>query len=209
MNLKHYYWFFQKALSHKFCDDLIKHGLSLKTKETALTMGLQDSKNLNKKEIKNLKKIRDSKIVWMNDDWIYKKILPFVQSANKSAGWNFQFDWSESCQFTIYDRNQHYDWHCDSWLEPYTNKDINHNGKIRKISCIVSLTDPSKYTGGELEFDFRNHDGTKKPQTHICEVIKPKGSIVVFPSFVYHRVKPVTKGTRYSLVIWNIGNPFV
>ena len=36
----------------------------------------------------------------------------------------------------------------------------------------------------------------------------PKGSIVVFPSFIWHRVKPITKGTRYSLVMWNCGYPF-
>ena len=38
--------------------------------------------------------------------------------------------------------------------------------------------------------------------------IRPRGSIVVFPSFVWHRVKPVTSGTRYSLVIWNLGYPW-
>jgi len=42
----------------------------------------------------------------------------------------------------------------------------------------------------------------------VCKEIKPKGSVVVFPSFVWHRVKPVTAGTRYSLVIWNLGWPF-
>ena len=41
-----------------------------------------------------------------------------------------------------------------------------------------------------------------------CTEIKSQGSLVVFPSFVKHRVKPVTKGTRYSLVIWNLGQPY-
>ena len=211
MNLKHHYWFFQSALSHKFCDDVIKHGLSLKTKETALTMGLQNSNALNKKQLNSLKKVRNSNIVWLNDQWIYKQILPFVHTANKNAEWNFQWDWTESCQFTIYEgkNKQHYDWHCDSWLDPYKNKDKNHDGKIRKISCVISLTDPSEYKGGNLEFDFRNHDSTKKQKTHVCSDIKPKGSIVVFPSFVYHRVTPVTSGTRYSLVLWSIGQPYV
>ena len=45
---------------------------------------------------------------------------------------------------------------------------------------------------------------------HLVKVkeILPKGSIVVFPSHVWHRVKPVTSGTRYSLVVWSIGDPF-
>jgi PKHD-type hydroxylase len=41
-----------------------------------------------------------------------------------------------------------------------------------------------------------------------CAEISQRGSIVVFPSHVWHRVKPVTKGIRYSLVIWNLGYPF-
>jgi predicted 2-oxoglutarate/Fe(II)-dependent dioxygenase YbiX len=41
-----------------------------------------------------------------------------------------------------------------------------------------------------------------------CKEILPKGSIIIFPSFVWHRVKPVTKGARYSLVVWNLGYPF-
>ena len=56
--------------------------------------------------------------------------------------------------------------------------------------------------------DLRNLDPDKKPNIHVCNQILPKGSLVVFPSFVWHRVKPVTKGTRHSLVIWNLGYPF-
>ena len=69
------------------------------------------------------------------------------------------------------------------------------------------MSDPKDYKGGELEFDFRN----KKPNIssiQTCLEILPKGSIVVFPSHIWHRVKPVTKGIRYSLVIWNLGYPF-
>jgi len=73
------------------------------------------------------------------------------------------------------------------------------------------LTDGSEYEGGELEFDFRNYDPHMREESqHLKQAkeILPKGSIIVFPSFVWHRVKPVTKGTRYSLVMWNIGYPF-
>ena len=58
-----------------------------------------------------------------------------------------------------------------------------------------------------FEFDFRkSKEGSNIP--HICKEIRPKGSVVVFPSFVWHRVKPVISGTRHSLVIWNLGWPF-
>ena len=73
------------------------------------------------------------------------------------------------------------------------------------------LTDGSEYKGGELEFDFRNYDPHMRDEAkHLrrAKEILPKGSIIVFPSFVWHRVKPVTAGTRYSLVVWHLGKPF-
>jgi PKHD-type hydroxylase len=128
--------------------------------------------------------------------------------ANRLAGWNFDWDFSESCQFTKYKLNQFYDWHCDSWDQPYNNPDNKDTqGKIRKLSVTCSLSDPKDYEGGELEFDFRNMD-PDKPTVRKCAEIAPRGSIVVFPSHVWHRVKPVTKGMRYSLVVWNLGYPF-
>ena len=72
----------------------------------------------------------------------------------------------------------------------------------------VTLTDHTEYQGGELEFDLTNLDHNKKTNLRSCTEILPKGSLVVFPSFVWHRVKPVTKGERNSLVIWNLGYPF-
>ena len=209
MNLSSYYWWFKSALPPRICDDIIQYGLRHK-EDMAITGGLGRGRNLkqqplNKKELKDLKKKRDSSIVWMNDRWIYKEIQPYVMQANRSAGWNFKWDWSESCQFTKYKPGQYYGWHCDSWDQAYQEKGPTH-GKIRKLSVTVSLSDENEYKGGELEFQFRNKDNPKHSQ--VCKEILPKGSIVVFPSFVWHRVKPVKKGVRYSLVLWNLGYPF-
>ena len=206
MNLTNYYWYFQSAIPSRICDDIVKYGQQLQD-QMAVTGGFGDAKKLNQKQIKDLKTKRDSNIVWMNDRWIYKEIQPYVRMANENAGWNFDWDWSESCQFTIYKKGQYYDWHCDSWDKPYMEEGPT-KGKIRKLSVTVSLTDPKEYKGGELEFDFRNEDPDKKPNIRACTEILPKGSLVVFPSFVWHRVKPVTKGVRHSLVIWNLGYPF-
>ena len=206
MNLQHYYWYFKSAVPERICDDIVRYGKSLQDK-MATTGGFGDPKTLSKKQIKDLKTKRDSNIVWMNDKWIYKEIHPFVHQANANAGWNFQWDFSESCQFTKYNKNQYYDWHCDSWEKPYENGDT--KGKIRKLSVTVSLSEGGKaYTGGELEFDFRNNDTDKKTNIRKCKEILPKGSLVVFPSFVWHRVCPVKKGSRYSLVVWNLGAPY-
>ena len=211
MSLQNYYYYFQSALTPRFCYELIKYGIS-QQEQLALTGGqttkINEGKPLDDKDIIDLKKKRDSNITWLSDRWIYKEIQPFIHQANKLAGWNFDWDFSEACQFTKYKLNQFYDWHCDSWETPYANQDNKDtNGKIRKLSVTCSLSDPKDYEGGELEFDFRNMD-PDKPTIRKCAEISKRGSIVVFPSHVWHRVKPVTKGTRYSLVIWNLGYPF-
>ena len=211
MNLEYSYWWFKAAIPPRICDDIIKYGLR-HSDNVATVGGLGQDRDLkkqplNKKEIKNLKKKRDSNIVWMNDRWIYKEIQPYIYEANQKAGWNFNWDWSESCQFTKYNPGQYYGWHCDSWEGVYTQKGP-AKGKIRKLSVTVSLSDEKDYSGGELEFDFRQQSPDKRNQTKECKEILPKGSLVVFPSFVWHRVKPVKKGVRYSLVVWNLGYPF-
>jgi len=205
MNLKNYYWYFQKAIPESFCDKIIKEGFKKNPQSGRI---LNQKNKLSEKEEKKLKKLRNSNIVWLNNKWIYEKLHPYINVANINAGWNFEWDWSEPAQFTIYNKNQHYHWHCDSHKDPYDRPDdLNHHNKTRKLSMTLSLSDPKDYKGGELEFDFR--DSTNgEPVLKKCTEILPKGSLVVFPSFVYHRVRPVTKGTRLSLVIWSIGYPF-
>ncbi len=214
MNISNYYWYFRGVLTPKFCDEVIAYANRQK-EEMAITGGFgreKGNKPLSKEEIKDLKRKRNSDLVWLNDTWIYKEIHPYVHEANRDAGWNFDWDYSESCQFTKYKLNQYYDWHCDSWNKPYDKPNSpNEHGKIRKLSMTCQLTDGSEYTGGELEFDFRNYDPHMRDESiHRvqCKEILPKGSIIVFPSFVWHRVKPVTSGTRYSLVVWHLGRPF-
>jgi hypothetical protein len=56
---------------------------------------------------------RDCKIAWINDKWIYDILNPFIHTANKEAGWNFQWDWNESSQFTVYEKGHYYGWHTD------------------------------------------------------------------------------------------------
>ena len=81
-----------------------------------------------------------------------------------------------------------YDWHQDY------NADIS-----RKLSIVVQLSNPSDYEGGELE--ILAHE----PKISIQ---KKRGFITIFPSYTVHRVTPVTKGTRQSLVAWVSGPKF-
>lgn len=201
MILKNYYWYFTSVLSKEVCDKIIQSGLASKIEKG--TVG--DPKD----SYKVLRKSRDSDVSWLNEKWIYNYLQPYVETANKNANWNFQWDFSEACQFTIYKKNQHYGWHSDMKVDPYPPDfwNVNTRNKIRKLSMTVSLSDEKDYVGGDLEFDFRN-EKEKSKNIRVCSEIKTKGSIVVFPSFLWHRVKPVTKGTRYSLVMWSVGDPF-
>ena len=208
MNLSNYYWYFSGVLTPKFCDDVIKYALS--KEEVMARTGAYKNKKLKKQEVLDLKKKRNSDLVWLNDKWIYREMHPYVHLANKNAGWNFEWDRSESCQFTKYKHNQYYDWHTDPWDKPY-DKEGPDKGRVRKLSMTCQLTDGSEYKGGELEFDFRNYDPNMRDESKHIKTVKeilPKGSIVVFPSHLWHRVKPVTRGTRYSLVVWHLGYPF-
>ena len=184
MNLEYSYWWFKAAIPPRICDDIIKYGLR-HSDNVATVGGLGQDRDLkkqplNKKEIKNLKKKRDSNIVWMNDRWIYKEIQPYIKEANRRANWNFNWDWSESCQFTKYKPGQYYGWHCDSWEGVYTQEGSS-KGKIRKLSVTVSLSDEKDYSGGELEFDFRQQSPDKRNQTKECKEILSKGSLVSPP----------------------------
>jgi PKHD-type hydroxylase len=208
MNLNNYFWYFDKALLPSFCDKVIKFGNSCR-EDLAGTGGVKVEEALSsKKKKKNLLKQRNSSVSWLTDWWIYREIMPYVHTANKNAGWNFEISTPEDIQFTKYGLNQHYDWHQDSWPNPYQDKDNpNLNNKIRKLSVTCQLTDGNEYEGGNLFFDTRSRD---KNVTSLieCKDARNKGTVVVFPSFVWHKVAPVTKGTRYSLVVWTCGEMF-
>jgi PKHD-type hydroxylase len=186
---------------------------------------------LSKLDLKDKAYVRDSNVSWLSDRWIYDLIYPHVMKANEKAGWRWNLDGSEMFQFTKYQENGFYGWHEDGqsdWYgvyqryipgitkikrksngdlpRPYTT-DNNLIGKVRKISLTLNLNKPGEYEGGDLKFDFGLHKD-KKDRFHVCEEIRPQGSIIVFPSFLKHCVTPVTKGTRYSLVLWTLGEPW-
>ncbi len=184
--------YFTAALSNKFCDEILEYAL---TKKQEVAQIVSDN---------DLDKNRKSSVVFLNDTWIFKEVEPYLKIANKESNWNFDIESCEPFQFTKYDglKKQHYSWHVDQKHQPF------ENGLIRKLSMTISLVDGSSYEGGDLEFSFRDGLDENDFRNKICNEIRPKGSIVVFPSFTLHRVKPVTAGTRYSLVVWTLGKPF-
>lgn len=178
------YYFFTKPFSSKelqIIDKLISK-YKLQLNDGVITSGIDKS-------------YRKSKISWIpfNNEsmWLYKKIGSLVNIANKEL-WDFDIlGMSEMIQYGEYlsSENGHYDWHMDL------------GGKVinRKISVTIQLTDPKDYDGGELQFMT-----SKK----ITSAPKGKGVTVIFPSYFLHRVTPVTRGIRKSLVIWISGKAF-
>jgi PKHD-type hydroxylase len=202
MNYKKLFYYFDSALSPFLCDKIIEEGYS-NNPDIALTGSTGYTRS--KKEIEQTKEIRNSNISWIDDWWVKKELEPYVKRANEMAGWNFNFTKSEASQFTIYEPGEYYDWHRDAQNYPYTQGE--QKGLIRKLSVTVSLSNPEDYEGGFLEF-ARENDFNKKHFYKVREIL-PRGSICVFPSYTWHRVSPVTKGKRLSLVQWNLGNGYV
>lgn len=133
---------------------------------------------------------RKSKVRWVADEPALEVLfLRFVNAANAVA---FNVDIQQEMremQFTEYhaEYGGKYNWHHDVNWENNKNFD-------RKLSMVVQLSDPDTYEGGRFEF---NEVQNPRPEDW-----KKQGSILIFPSYLQHRVTEVTKGVRYSLVSW-------
>ena len=203
MFYKKHYYYFKGALSEKLCDDIVERGMD-DNPITALTGGYSTIIPRTKKEEKEVFDKRDYSVSWIDEAWVKKELQPYIDRANRLSGWNFDIEDSEPCQFTIYNEGQYYGWHTDSSGGYYETERM--NGLIRKLSVTVSLSHPHEYEGGMLEFNTRRQDEPDdKSEIIKCKEILPRGSICVFPSYTHHRVSPVTKGRRLSLVQWNLG----
>lgn len=118
--------------------------------------------------------------------WIYQKINPAIKDANKS--WEFDVAGFEDLQLLEYkSKTSYFDWHLDG-MSPNTYR--------RKMGFSVMMSSPDSFKGGELQFRWRNEVYTVPPENW------KQGQMVIFPSFLLHRVKGMVSGTRYVLVSW-------
>ena len=142
----------------------------------------------------NTDHIRRSKICWLknkNLSWLYEKIGKRILELN-SEKWNFKLSKLDYFQYTEYDEiyNGHFDWHLDIG---------NTCNSTRKLSISIQLSSENDYKGGELTIRNKNVDKIAS---------KKQGTLIVFPSYILHKVEPVTKGNRKALIIWFKGEPF-
>ena len=143
---------------------------------------------------------RVSDITWIEEPWVYELIWPYMEDANKISGWKFDIKETGRMQLTRYKKGGYYKFHKDGKSD---NLSTFGDGTVRKLSMSLILN--NNYDGGQLEFSGINSDG--EPVLHTPKN-QSSGTIIVFPSFTAHRVKPITRGTRYSLVVWFLGPPF-
>lgn len=120
-------------------------------------------------------------------DWLFDKLEYALEKLNE--GYGFALDgFFEGVQVAWYEPDGHYDWHVDLGPGRYS---------LRKLSMSVQLSDPADYEGGDLQFKSTEEPGHRE-----------QGSLIVFPSYMEHRVAPVTRGLRASMVSWISGPPF-
>lgn len=143
---------------------------------------------------------RNSKIKWVPQNtqwwWLYEKLHNMAIEANSTL-WKFGlFNMPEKIQYTEYlaSQNGKYEWHQD--IGPA-------HGSIRKVSITVQLSEPDDYEGGDLELFM----GGSFDDPNIVKAPRKAGCVFIFPSFLMHRIAPVTKGTRKSFVLWLGGAP--
>ena len=148
-----------------------------------------------KGQVKNgLQDARCTSIHWVDPrNLLNRAIQSFMLEAN-SKFFNYDIETSETLQFGKYEVGGKYDWHKDTLI-------VNEE-KGRKLSTTVQLSDPDDYVGGDFQFFNGGHEPEDLK-------IRKQGSVVVFDSRDWHRLTPVTKGVRYSLVLWSSGRRFI
>lgn len=123
--------------------------------------------------------------------WFGGIMYEHALKANRDNGWNYEIDYHEAIQYAEYGPEQHYDWHTDTFTlsgSPYD----------RKVTAVCLMNDPSEFEGGNFEMRLY--------QDYVAPL--QKGTIIAFPSILYHRVTPVTSGIRISSTIWLNGPRF-
>ena len=149
-------------------------------------------------------KTRISDVFWTTEQWIYDLTWPYMQQANNIAGWNLDIKAAESMQLTRYRKGGFYELHKDGNCDHLSAYDNPGNpfmhGHVRKISMSIILND--NFEGGAFEFASYG-----KEKCNITPIETKAGDMIFFPSGMEHRVAPVTKGVRYSLVNWFVGPP--
>lgn len=186
------FYYFKSAFTDdmlKRLDDMIySNGYKFENGKTSDSYGnSSDDPTSNVRRIAYVNPVEHSK-------WLYDTLEPLVLQANREL-YNFDIQYvTDPIHYVIYPpEGGHLRWHMDVGYG-----EVNR----RKLSLTVQLSDPSEYEGGDFHIWYGGDEG------HFITMPKEKGTVLIFPSFLMHRVTPVTKGTRKALVFWTGGEPY-
>jgi len=213
---KSQYLIIPEAINKDLCERIIEAGDKLE-KRMALTDGGKNSPFAH---------VRNSNVAWINTanfkegtpnydlmSEIYEEVDTTFNMARTEMGLE-EWDISDRqpFQYTNYKVGQYYDWHRDAREDPYVLGD--KPNLIRKLSLSVLLNDPGEYKGGNFELETNWNFGPHEQWRRIITFDPEKywiqqGTMIVFQSHLYHRVAPVSKGLRKSLVGWYLGDPWI
>ena len=185
-----------KRIPDHICDKIIRHGISLQPKTAVIRESDVDEK------------LRRSNVSWFHKErWIGKWVIGAKQVC-KQVGWDTtcQRVYNLQCITHQMDTIHGIKIVMTKIIKITKKKDI--YSKQRKVSIVCNITDPSEYEGGQLEIVDPSMAPDDPEEERIIKISKERGQVCVFPSFLYHRVTPITKGTRYSLVCWLRGPEF-
>jgi len=179
------YYKWDKAVSKSECEFLIEDCLKSDAKK-AFT-------NKDEKEILD-DKIRKTDIRWIRSgSFIQYSMMGFLADAN-SRIFRYDITGHEQIQFGTYSKDDHYLWHIDAISRNVSNP------SGRKLTTSILLSDPKDFEGGEFEI----FSGAEKPE----QPLQFQGSVCVMDCTDWHRITPVTRGVRHSLVMWSHGPNF-
>ena len=203
------WYIFEQVIDKQTCDKIRKlgHGKWEESSvDTQRGTTAEERKTGRKGDYKQDKSVRISEIFWTTEQWIYDLTWPYMMEANQRAGWNLAIKAAESMQLTRYKKGGFYNFHKDGnadHLSAYDNPGNSFmHGHVRKISMSIILND--NFEGGAFEFASYS-----KEECAITPIEAKAGDLIFFCSGQEHRVAPVTKGIRYSLVNWFVGPPVV
>ncbi len=179
------FWLFPSALPADLCELLGRHARALNARPGEVG-GPGDPA------------IRTATVAFFpQGSWVNALVDKYAWEANVLAGWHYGLSGSEPVQWSRYDRHGGYDWHVDTFLA---------HGTTRKLSVSVQLSEADAYEGGQIE--LRRHGHADGSTYELPDGARALGSVLVFPSFLMHRVSPVTAGSRTSLASWVRGPRF-
>ena len=192
------FYVFPRAVEPDVCEQIIED-----CKQNILKKALVYNKdNTSSRDNPEIRKTSIS-FIEDKDNKVNELAWHFLREANKIQ-FNYDLTYFQAIQFGEYKDGGFYGWHQD-------DSGIDKSNEIRKLSLSLILSDPDTFEGGELQFyngDRPLGDLGEVTGEQVTNDIKAQGTVIVFDSRDFHRVTPVTKGIRHSLVCWTVGPNF-